>query len=703
MSDARTLLLEIGCEEIPARMIPKAAKALGDAVVRILQEAQLVEQGTCVAWGGSRRLSVRVASVGERQPDRREQVTGPPVSVAYDADGTLTKAGEGFARKQGVDPATLQRVTTDRGEYVGLEREVTGQTLAEILAERLPVAVSAMTFPKTMRWTTGDHRWVRPVHWLVALHGNEVLAMELFGVASGRASTGHRFLSEAPVELASADEYVEALRGAHVVVDPAERRQRVESLLSATATRLGGVIRADPDLLDEVVDLVEWPGVVGGGFEEDFLGLPPEVLVVTLRYHQKCFSMENAEGELLPGFLAIANTDRDPSGHIQRGNEWVVSGRLEDARFFWKEDRKRTLASRLDELGRVVFHAKVGSYLDKAKRTVAIATRLAARLDWPEERTARAGESATLAKIDLVTGTVGEFPELQGKIGGLMLREEGGDVEVADGVYEHYLPEGPDDPIPASDIGCLVSVSDKLDSIAALVGAGETPTGSRDPLALRRAGSGLFRVLIERAWDLSINDLLRACGGGDACGEFLADRLQKFLRDAGFHVNEIQAVWLPWIERSGVGEVRPAGIAARLAPLTAVRARDDFSRLADLVKRVDTILTRNAERFDGMRDQAGGASDGLSSDSERQLATLVEAKQEILVNQETDGNYDGVVDTLAMFVEPVDRFFADVLVIDEKDPGGSVARADLLARLRTILIRCFDLRELAGKAEKETA
>ena len=546
MSQFQPLLIEIGCEEIPARMISRAADALGRIVLEIVTEAGLCETGEFVAWGGSRRLAMRIQAVGTRQSDRRERVTGPPASVAYDDAGKLTRAGLGFARKQGVAVEDLQRVETERGEYVILDREVAGRSVGEILSDQLPAAVAAMAFPKTMRWSDGSQRWVRPVHWLVALHGSDVLPLEIFGVSAGRDSIGHRFLSSGPVSIPAVDNYIETLRGHHVVVDPAERRTQVKDRLQSAAAELGGLPRADAALLDEVLNLVEWPGVVGGNFEEDFLRLPREILVVTLRYHQKCFSVEDTDGGLLPAFLAIANTDRDPSGHVRRGNEWVVSGRLEDARFFWKEDLKQSLAQRSATLARVVFHTEVGSYQDKSERMSAIAGKLGAALDLSASILADASAAALLAKNDLVTGTVGEFPELQGQIGGLMLREEGASTAIADGVYEHYLPEGPDDPAPRTEVGSLVSLSDKLDSIAVLIGSGETPTGSRDPFALRRASSGSFRILLAARVEPDHPD--RACRNPGAQGTRLAlDFLRRAARGRParqpvYTVKEMQSV-----------------------------------------------------------------------------------------------------------------------------------------------------------------
>jgi glycyl-tRNA synthetase beta chain len=482
------LLIEIGCEEIPARMIPAAASDLAARTGAILDQAGLAH-GAVSSWGGTRRLAVRIDDVEARQADRSEQVLGPPASAAFDAGGKPTSAAAGFARKQGVAPEALRRIETEKGVYAGFQRDVAGRSVGEVLASTFPAAVAAMAFPKTMRWGSGAHRWVRPVHWLLAIHGGDVLPIELFEVRAGGSSMGHRFLAQGAVKIADPGAYAGALRAAFVLADPDERRKALSRRLAEAAAAAGGELVEDASLLEEVVDLVEWPGVVAGRFDDRFLDLPREILVTTLRHHQKSFSVQRGY-KLLPVFLSVANTDRDPAGHVRRGNEWVVSGRLEDARFFWDEDRRTPLSARLETLRRVTFHQKVGSYADKAERVANLAAEIARRVGLDDQRDiAVARDAGRLAKTDLVTGLVGEFPELQGIAGGLLLRGEGSDPAVADGVYEHYKPVGPEDGVPSSVTGAIVSLADKLDTVAALTAVGEAPTGSRDPFGLRRAAN----------------------------------------------------------------------------------------------------------------------------------------------------------------------------------------------------------------------
>lgn len=692
------LLLEIGCEEIPPRMIHPAARDLAARVLRILDQAGLAH-GEASLWAGPRRLAVRVEDVAPGQSDREELVLGPPASAAFAPDGSPTRAALGFAKKQGVELGKLERRTTEKGEYVGFVRRVAGRSVGAVLAGALAQAVEAMTFPKTMRWGDGTRRWVRPVHWLVALHGSEVLELELFGVSAGDRSAGHRFLSQGPVEIAHADAYLQCLDQAHVVADQAERRRRLVAGLDRAAEELGGRLVEDGALLDEVVDLVEWPGTVGGRFDESYLELPRELLVTTLRHHQKCFSLQTQTGKLMPAFIAVANTDRDPGSHIRRGNEWVIGGRLEDARFFWGEDRKRKLADRSPELAGVVFHARAGTFADKAARIEGLAEAIARRLKMPEDRVALCGRAARLAKNDLVTGTVGEFPELQGQVGGLLLRAEGESEELAGAVYSHYRPAAAEEAIPPTAEGCVVSLADKLDTTHQIILAGERPTGSKDPFGLRRAGNGIIRILLERDWPLGLQDLHDLIGNESAAAAFLRERLSAFFRERGFTPNEIDAAIRPRISETDVLTWPLADFAARLDALQAVRGREDFRDLVKLTERVDTIVVKNEEV---VRTISAGANGAFveAEESAKRLDALIGELAPRMQAQSQAGAYAEIVQSLARFVEPVERFFTDVLVIDDSNPDATIWRYELLAKLRSLLTRYFDVRELAGQAER---
>ncbi len=684
------LLIELGCEEIPARMIAAAADDLCARLLSVLDAAG-VEHGASGAWGGTRRLAVRVENVASILAGKDQLVLGPPASAAFREDGQPTPAGAGFAKKQGIDPLALQKIETDKGVYAGFRRVSQSRTLEQILAAALPASIGAMTFPKMMRWGAGTYRFVRPIHWVVALHGRAVLRFDLMGVASGAASDGHRFLAPGPVVIEHPDRYLEALRAARVLVDPAERRAALAGALDTAASGVGGSVVADEALLDEIVELVEWPGVVAGRFDASFLELPQEILVTTLKHHQKSFSVRGTAG-LIPAFLSVANTDRDPAGHVRRGNEWVVVGRLDDARFFWAEDRKRMLLSRVDDLKRVTFHKKLGSYEDKTRRVAALAKTIAEHLGAAVVDTDAVEQAATVAKADLVTGLVGEFPELQGIVGGLLLRAEGSAPAIATAVAEHYKPVGADDSIPSTAEGCVVAVADRLDTMAGLIGAGETPTGSRDPFGLRRAVSGVFRILVERGWPTTMGDLIGWSGDDSKFGEFLGDRLTHWLADRGFSVNEIDAVRRPRVRPGDFDRWPISLILARLDVVRTLRGRADFAKLVELTKRVDNILAHTPE---------GPAPSGFAEthDSAIALEKVHDGVKPLILTASAANDFPAVLTQLSLLVAPVATFFDDVLVLDPGNPAATRSRCALLSRVRDTVTRDFDIRELAGQAD----
>ncbi len=699
MTRGEPLLIEIGCEEIPARMIRQASLELADRVVGILDRSAL-GHGKATDWGGPRRLAVHVDAVAATQVDREETVTGPPARIGW-SDDRPTPAALGFARKQGVAPEQLVLLETERGSYVGFRRQVEGRSVGEILCDQLPRAIEGMPFAKTMRWADGRDRWVRPVHWLLVLHGGALAPVELFGVKAAGHSMGHRFRSDGPVPVEHPGFYIAALEAACVVVDPLERRRRIERGLRAAADRLEGELVADERLLDEVCNLVEWPGVVEGRFDPGFLDLPEELLVTTLRHHQKCFSVRGSDGRLRPGFLAVANSDDDPAGHVRRGNEWVVEGRLDDARFFWGEDRKRRLEQRHAALADVMFHARLGSYAEKAGKTSALAADLGGRLGMDAASVAHCREAARLAKVDLVSSTVGEFPELQGRIGGLLLAADGGAREVADAIYAHYQPVGPDDAIPGSPVGRVVAVADKLDSVGRLATAGEVPKGSKDPLGLRRAQSGIFRILIESRWPLSLDDLWQLGGESRELKEALLAGFQNFLRERGWSINEIHAAMIPRISETAALGWPLHEIVSRLEALERVRGREDFRNLVKLTQRVHNILTKEGDRISSI--VAGVDPDRAyreSVESATALAGLVQRLAPEMEERSTRKAYREIVENIAAFIEPVERFFDDVLVVDDANPEATFHRKELLLRLRSLLTRYFDIRELAGQARR---
>jgi glycyl-tRNA synthetase beta chain len=482
-----TFLLELLTEEIPAAALPGARHQLTE-----LMSARLLEAGFDGAavrvFSTSRRLVVTVENLPPRQPDRTEEMHGPPVKVGVAGDGSPTPAGEGFARKVGVPFTELRRVETAKGEYLAATVVHGGRAAAEILAEIVPAVVAALRFPKMMRWGDGVHQFVRPLHGVVALLDAEIVPFSVFGVGSGRTTVGHRVHGPAAFDLSEAGGYTEALLERGVMVDPASRRRELERLAGSLAAAAGAVVHPDPGLMDEHTELVEWPGLVDGRFDHRFLELPPEVVVTTLRHHQKCLVLESASGALEAGFIAVVDRRDDPEGLVRQGNEWVIGARLADAGFFFGEDRKRALADLVPGLQRLEFHRVLGSSADKAARVgelaVTIADLMGAEVDREVLRAA-----APLAKADLLTHMVGEFPELQGVMGGHYLRLESASAPLWTAVRDHYQPVGFDGAVPESVIGQLLGVADRLDTVAGLFAVGERPSGSKDPFGPPRVRS----------------------------------------------------------------------------------------------------------------------------------------------------------------------------------------------------------------------
>ena len=573
-------LLEIGCEEIPARMIDAASQELRERVGALLSRERLVASGV-TSLETPRRLAVIAADIPAAQADLTEQVTGPSASVAY-KDGQPTAAAHAFAKKAGIDVSQLEKITTAKGEYLAAKVTKKGLSAAEVLAENLPKELSSIYWPKNMYWRKPSERFVRPVRWLVAMLDGETIPLEFDGIRAGKTSRGHRILAHGDVTIARAGSaYVDALRSAKVL-GRSEREQQIRKALdAATRTIPGARWREDKSLLDTVVNLTEFPSVILGGFDPQFLALPEEVLVTVMRDHQKYFAVEDAGGKLLPHFLAVLNTDGDPQGLIRHGNERVLRARFNDARFFWETDRKKTLEQRKAGLAHVTFQAKLGSYLDKTERMVALARQLGGDAD--------ALRAAELAKCDLTTELVKEFTELQGVVGGLYARADGEPEAVWQAIYDHYKPVSMEDSIPRSPAGRMVALADKLDTLRGCFGVGLVPTGSRDPFALRRAAQGVVKILVEGRIEIP---LLDAIGGDEALRAFFEDRVKFYFKDArGFRYDEVNAAMAR-------GWSNLVDLESRLERLQSLRLTPDFEPLAAGFKRIRNILEQ--AKFSGV-------------------------------------------------------------------------------------------------------
>jgi glycyl-tRNA synthetase beta chain len=703
-----SFLLEIGTEEIPARMLPEALESLGRRLHSAVVERGLADEGAEVrTFGTPRRLAVRLDGLRPRQPDRVIEVAGPPVQAAFDAAGRPTRAAEGFARAQGVGVGELRRIPSPRGECVGVRREVRGATAAEVLAEVVPRLVESMTFPKTMRWGNGEHRFVRPVHSILALLDDAPVGMTIAGVRSGRETFGHRFAGQGRLPLRRIDDYLEILRSNGVLADVEERRQSLLRQLDAAARRSAGRIapppgsagrgEGDPGLLEEVLHLVEWPLVVEGEFDPAFLDLPSEILVTAMRHHQKYFSLLAEDGTLQNRFLAVANCGSDPAGAIGRGNAWVLRARLADARFFWDDDRKAPLASRIGALDRVTFHMRLGTYGRKAERI----GRLAARLVTPFHAAgcapdgAALAEAARLCKTDLTTQMVGEFPELQGIVGALYARAEELPPAIWQAIYDHYRPVAADDALPRSAEGAILSLADRLDSQAGIFLLGMVPSGSSDPYGLRRSVLGACRILIDRHVHVPLADLLdeaiAACAGDlagegvpaprarDTLLEFYRARLQFLGEEAGLRQDSARAA----LAIPGDG---PYDAHRRMAALDAIRNETGFDDLATAHKRIKRILQGHPI--------ADLQAPLLAEQAERALFDALERERALVDSAVARRDYLAALRAIARLKPVLDRFFVDVMVMAE-DLRLRNNRLALLQQIAALFQKIGDFSEIA--------
>jgi glycyl-tRNA synthetase beta chain len=662
MSD---FLLELGLEEIPARMIASAEAELGSRVTGLLTRERLLEPDAKVTtYSTPRRLAVLAQGVPSSQADTDEELTGPSWKVAF-KDGTPTAAAHAFAKKAGIAVEALEKVTTARGEFAGATVKRPGRSATEILAADLPKEALSLYWAKNMYWREGKpERSVRPVRWVVALLDSAVLPLEIAGIQAGNASRGHRVLhGEAPVVIRAAREYAEALLRAKVVVEVAGRRHIIRKALdAATRTVAGARWREDEALVETVVHLTEWPSVILGDFEPEYLGLPEEVLVTVMRDHQKYFAIEDANGKLAAHFLAVLNTEVDEEGRaiIRHGNARVLRARFKDARFFWNFDQKIPLVDRVESLKAVTFQKELGSYHRKTTENEQVAQRLCAQVKKAGIGFDEAGlyTAALLAKTDLTTELVKEFTELQGQIGGLYACSQGLGETVSKAIYDQYSPASAEDAIPRTVEGQLLGLADRIQTITAMFGIGNAPTGSKDPFALRRAANSIVKILAESDLPLSLSDVLNASPGEAAVEQqvsvFFRERLNFYLKDVrGFAYDVVNAVLA-----ADADDVRDA--IARAEALTAVRGSEDFAAISAAFKRIKNIL-RQAEE----KKFVIGSADGVKLAPEAQGlfdAAAFLAPKVARLRQERA--YIPALVEIATLRPVVDAFFDKVMVLD---------------------------------------
>ena len=742
----RELLIEIGCEEVPASWLPPLTRQIGERVGAELAAARLDCPTPPESFGTPRRLAVRVARVADRQTDLEETLTGPPVQAAFDADGQPTKAALGFARKNGVEVDGLTQVETPKGVYLAYQRRQRGAAARSVLGGVLAATLRGLAFPKQMTWDArlddgrGDLLFGRPIRWLLFLYGGRVvpfvidrtpgaLARGVAPVRAGSTTYGHRFFAREGkpgrgFRVGTFAEYRRGLKRHYVLLSREERRARIAEKLERQAKRAGGVVGiagGQSSLLDEVPDLVEYPSVVTGHFPKEFLELPDEVLKTTMIHHQHYFPVVTRRGRLTEHFLAVTNTPRDNVRAIAHNSERVLIARLRDARFFWEADRGAPLSSRLDRLDTVRFHAKLGSYRAKARRIEQLAGRVAREALAAEEQAGHAARAALLAKADLTTDMVGEFPELQGVMGGIYAREDGEPEEVWRAVYHHYLPIGitadaPPQPRALGKAGvtwAAVSLADKLDTLVGLFHAGEKPRGARDPFALRRQAHGVFRVLVDLP-ELAgsharpdVKSLVVAAESVHAVAQspdvderlfaFLQERLRFVLEQRGYDVRNVRAVTQPvhsW------DEIRPLDARRKLEVLPEFTGSPDFLQLATLFKRVRNITKELPDlQFEEIQAHLIAVSIEQVEPAEQQLeAELDNRKATIDAAVQAGTNYRAAFAEAAAFGPAVDRFFTDVLVMSE-DTGVRQRRLALLKRLERLILQLADVSEIVKEKD----
>src|SRR6202158_1168087 len=606
-------LLEIGCEEIPARMIDAASRELRERLHTLLRRERLEPVGAISYLDTPRRLAVLASGVPASQPDITEQVNGPSAQIAY-KDGQPTPAAHSFAKKVGVDVGKLERVSTSKGEYLAAMVTRRGRTAAEILAETLPKEISSLYWPKNMYWRKRGEVFVRPVRWLGAMVDAQVVPLELFGIPAGNMSRGHRIIASGPVAISKPSAYIEGLRGAKVL-GATEREQVIRKALdSATRTIPGARWREDTPLVVTVVNLTEFPSVILGRFDPEFLDLPEEVLVTVMRDHQKYFAVEDANGKLLPHFLAVLNTVGDSDGLIRHGNERVLRARFTDARFFWQTGQKQSLRQRVELLRNVTFQKDLGSYFDKTLRVQRMASWLAetVKQNGMAVRPGVVHKAALLAKTDLTTELVKEFTELQGIVGGLYTRVQQLDedmkpdvqLEVSRAIYDHYKPESMEDDAPATIEGAVLSIADKADSIPGMFALGLIPSGSKDPFALRRQANGMVKTIAEHKLPFRLSEIMadaRARYQGseaekkfsnaayaDSVRSFFRERLEFYLKDArGYAYDVVSAILV--VDSDDVVDA-----AARADAVSKVRGLADFASISSAFKRMKNIFRQAA-------------------------------------------------------------------------------------------------------------
>ncbi|KAF0219521.1 MAG: glycyl-tRNA synthetase beta [Geobacteraceae bacterium] len=686
---SKELFLEIGTEEIPAGFLPRAMADMEALITKELENARLACGGVRTL-ATPRRLALVVKDIPAVQPDAEITAMGPAKNIAFDGDGRPTRAAEGFARGQGVDVSALQVVSTEKGEYVAAVKRETGRPTHELLAEILPRLISNIPFKKSMRWGDLEARFARPVHWLVALFDGVVVPFAFGNIESGSVSRGHRFMADQPFPVRDFAHYLDECERHFVIPDPERRKEIIRREIHRVAKTAGGHLLPDEELLEQVSFLVEYPSAVHGTFSPEFLKVPREVLITSMRSHQRYFSIVDENGKLLPGFITINNTLTEDPSVVVKGNERVLRARLSDARFFFEEDRKVPLDKRVEALKSVVYQAKLGTSHEKMGRFKALAESLAGELNPSvKEKVSRA---AWLCKADLVTGMVGEFPEVQGIMGREYALLQGEDPEVASAIAEHYLPTQAGGELPTSDIGAFVSIADKLDTICGCFGVGLIPTGTADPYALRRCALGIINIILHKGYPVSLKAVI------NHALELLANKLTRKREDVfadvmGFFEGRFVNLMAGRFPSDVVDAVVAVsfdnlnGTATKIAALAEFKNRPDFEPLAVAFKRVCNIVKEPVV--------TPVDADLFQDSAEKELADAYQAVNSTVESKVAEGNYLAALTEIATLKGAIDTFFDKVMVMAE-DERVKNNRLALLQQIRGLFRDIADFAKIAA-------
>ncbi|OOZ40095.1 glycine--tRNA ligase subunit beta [Solemya pervernicosa gill symbiont] len=692
MSTSNDLLIEIGTEELP----PKALKRLIDAFERGVTEGlkgASLSYGEIKAYAAPRRLALLIAELQGAQADRQVERRGPAVAAAFDDEGNPSKAAQGFARSCSVEVDQLEKQETKKGAWLVHRATETGRATPELIPAIIEEALAKLPIPKRMRWGSLDVEFVRPVHWLVLLFGDEVIDAEILGAKSGRESHGHRFHHPDTLYLGEPAAYAPLLETeGHVIADYATRREAIRAQVMKTAEELGGKAIIDDGLLEEVTALVEWPVAVSGSFEERFLEVPAESLISSMQDHQKYFPVVNEDGQLMPHFITISNIESQDVEQVRAGNERVIRPRLSDAEFFWNQDRKQPLSAHQESLKTVVFQKQLGTLFEKSERVAAVSTYLAGLLGVDSDQ---ARQAALISKCDLMTNMVYEFTDLQGIMGRYYANHDGLPESVANAMDEQYMPRQAGDQLPAGSVGQVLAIADRVDTMLGIFAIGQKPTGTKDPFALRRAALGLLRIIIERGLDIDLHELLKVsaeqlCGkvdkAADAVDEtldYMLERLKAYYGDQGISSDVIEAVL-------ACRPTRPLDFDRRIRAVSAFRNLTEAESLAAANKRIGNILKKSNEQIPESVDAAV-----LSETAEQALAGELNRLHSDVLPLFESGDYEGALTQLAALREPVDTFFDNVMV-NAEDELLRKNRLALLRQINQLFLRVADISLLQG-------